>query len=80
MTRILILTAHPDPRLSRVNRRLQDAARALAADTHGRLVVRDLYALYPDYLIDVAPNRPRQPRPTSSSGSIRCTGTACRRC
>ena len=39
---------------SRANRRLLDAARALQAKSApGRLAVRDLYALYPDYLIDV---------------------------
>ena len=46
---ILVLAAHPDWRDSRVNRRLLAAARS-AAGTQ----VRDLYALYPDYDIDVA--------------------------
>jgi glutathione-regulated potassium-efflux system ancillary protein KefF len=46
---ILVLAAHPDWRDSRVNRRMLAAARS-AAGTQ----VRDLYALYPDYDIDVA--------------------------
>jgi glutathione-regulated potassium-efflux system ancillary protein KefF len=53
MTRVLVLAAHPDLRLSRVNKALLDAARALAAQQPGRVAVRDLYALYPDYLVDV---------------------------
>lgn len=48
--RLLLLVAHPDLRRSRVNRRLLDAARRLT-DVH--LEVRDLYALYPDFAIDV---------------------------
>ena len=47
---VLVLAAHPQLELSRANRRLMDAAGALAP----RAQVRDLYALYPDYLIDVA--------------------------
>jgi glutathione-regulated potassium-efflux system ancillary protein KefF len=54
MSPVLVLTAHPDLRLSRVNRQLLDAAGELAARSGGALEVRDLYALYPDYLIDVA--------------------------
>ena len=53
MSPVLVLTAHPDLRLSRVNRRLIEAASALAARSDGALEVRDLYALYPDFLIDV---------------------------
>lgn len=49
MARILVLAAHPDLRHSRVNQALLSAARALAGD---KLVVRDLYAIYPDYVID----------------------------
>jgi glutathione-regulated potassium-efflux system ancillary protein KefF len=45
---ILILAAHPDLHLSRVNRALMEAAATLP---HVR--VHDLYARYPDYLIDV---------------------------
>jgi glutathione-regulated potassium-efflux system ancillary protein KefF len=48
---ILVLVAHPELEQSRANRRLLDAARALQQG--GRVAVRDLYALYPDYLIDV---------------------------
>ncbi|MDH4392853.1 MAG: NAD(P)H-dependent oxidoreductase [Aquabacterium sp.] len=48
MPRILILLAHPQRAQSHVNAALAQAA--LAAG----LPVRDLYALYPDYLIDVA--------------------------
>jgi glutathione-regulated potassium-efflux system ancillary protein KefF len=54
MASVLVLAAHPDLRLSRVNRRLLDAARALAAEPGAAVEVRDLYALYPDYVIDVA--------------------------
>jgi glutathione-regulated potassium-efflux system ancillary protein KefF len=46
---ILVLLAHPDLRRSRVSRRL---AERLQAEPGVRL--RDLYALYPDYWIDVA--------------------------
>jgi glutathione-regulated potassium-efflux system ancillary protein KefF len=45
---ILVLAAHPNWRESRVNVRLLDTAR----ETPG-VQVRDLYALYPDYDIDV---------------------------
>ncbi len=52
---ILVIVAHPELEQSRANRRLMDAARALqAASAPGRLLVRDLYALYPDYLIDIS--------------------------
>ena len=47
-TNVLVLVAHPQMAQSRVNRRLERAARQL-----GTVQVRDLYALYPDYLIDV---------------------------
>jgi glutathione-regulated potassium-efflux system ancillary protein KefF len=46
---ILVLAAHPQLRQSRINRQMMQAA----AQTAG-VVVRDLYALYPDYLVDVA--------------------------
>jgi len=45
---VLVLAAHPRWRESRVNRRMLAAARAV-----GGVRVRDLYALYPDYDIDV---------------------------
>jgi glutathione-regulated potassium-efflux system ancillary protein KefF len=52
---ILVLVAHPELEQSRANRRLMDGARTLqAASPAGRIEVRDLYALYPDYLIDIA--------------------------
>ena len=46
---ILVITAHPRMEYSRINRRLMRAAAEVP-----RVRVRDLYALYPDYLIDVA--------------------------
>ncbi len=45
---VLVLVAHPQMEQSRANRKLMRAARALPG-----VQVRDLYALYPDYLIDV---------------------------
>jgi len=52
---ILVIVAHPELEQSRANRRLLQAARALQRNSPpGRLAVRDLYALYPDYLIDIA--------------------------
>jgi glutathione-regulated potassium-efflux system ancillary protein KefF len=52
---ILVLVAHPELEHSRANRRLLRAARSLQGDDAARRVaVRDLYSLYPDYLIDVA--------------------------
>jgi glutathione-regulated potassium-efflux system ancillary protein KefF len=55
MAHVLVLCAHPDLRQSRVNRALLAAAREVAASsTEGHVIeVRDLYALYPDYVIDV---------------------------
>ena len=47
---VLVLCAHPQLELSRATRQLMDAAFALGP----RVAVRDLYALFPDYLIDVA--------------------------
>ncbi len=46
---VLVIAAHPNLRESRVNRRMFDAARSTAG-----VRVRDLYAKYPDYDIDVA--------------------------
>ncbi len=51
---ILVLVAHPELEQSRANLQLMRAARTLQAGLPGRVEVRDLYALYPDYLIDVA--------------------------
>ena len=50
MADVLVLVAHPDIARSRVNRALVAQARLLPS---GTVQVRDLYALYPDYLIDV---------------------------
>ena len=47
--RILVLAAHPDLRQSRVNHRRMQAA----ASAGSQVQVRDLYALYPDFDIDV---------------------------
>ena len=52
---ILVLVAHPELEQSRANRRMLAGALALQERSPpGRVAVRDLYALYPDYLIDVA--------------------------
>ena len=50
---VVVLVAHPTLEQSRVNLRLMQAAEVAGA----RVEVRDLYALYPDYLIDVAAER-----------------------
>ena len=50
---VLVLVAHPSLGRSRVNRALLRAARASGAE------VRDLYALYPDYLVDSAAEQAR---------------------
>ena len=50
MADVLVLAAHPQLEDSRVNRALMDAAAALGAQ---HVTLRDLYALYPDYVIDV---------------------------
>lgn len=58
-----MLVAHPQMEQSRVNRRLMLAAGArdpragAPSQPAGRIEVRDLYSLYPDYLIDVAAER-----------------------
>jgi glutathione-regulated potassium-efflux system ancillary protein KefF len=49
MADVLVVCAHPHLEHSKVNRQLQQAARA----TPG-VALRDLYTLYPDYSIDVA--------------------------
>lgn len=53
---VLVLIAHPALELSRANRRLMQAVRQADPDA-ARVVLRDLYALYPDYLIDVPTER-----------------------
>ena len=50
---ILVLVAHPELEQSRTNRRLLDAALAVQRESGRGVAVRDLYALYPDYLVDV---------------------------
>ena len=47
--RLLVLYAHSAPHLSRVNRRLADAARTIDG-----VYLHDLYETYPDFYIDVA--------------------------
>ncbi|RZI79869.1 MAG: NAD(P)H dehydrogenase [Rubrivivax sp.] len=56
---VLVLAAHPDLRHSRVNRRLMQAAEALGQESGqaNRVVVRDLYSLYPDHVIDAEAER-----------------------
>lgn len=51
MADVLVLVAHPDIARSRVNRALAAQARQLPPES---VEVRDLYALYPDFDIDVA--------------------------
>lgn len=53
---VLVLAAHPDLRHSRVNHRLLQRVRDLVAEPTDAVEVRlrDLYALYPDFSIDVA--------------------------
>ncbi|WP_395743678.1 NAD(P)H-dependent oxidoreductase [Prosthecobacter sp.] len=48
MASVLVLYAHPAPHKSRINHRLAAAARQVEGVTF-----RDLYELYPDFLIDV---------------------------
>ena len=57
MARIRVLVAHPDLAHSRVSRALLGAARA--AGRSGAVEVDDLYARYPDYLIDAAAEQDR---------------------
>jgi glutathione-regulated potassium-efflux system ancillary protein KefF len=63
MAKVLVLAAHPNWQVSRVNRVLLKSARAAADQARQALAsvgdsntieVRDLYHLYPDFLIDVA--------------------------
>ena len=56
LARILVIAAHPQLEHSRATRALMEAAARLPA---GHVEVRDLYALYPDYLIDVATEQQR---------------------
>jgi glutathione-regulated potassium-efflux system ancillary protein KefF len=54
MSDILVLAAHPDLRHSRINQALMQALRQAMLP---RVVLRDLYALAPDYVIDVPAER-----------------------
>ncbi len=56
MADILVIAAHPQLDQSRATRSLMAAAAGLDA---ARVEVRDLYALYPDYFIDVAAEQAR---------------------
>ena len=60
---VLVIVAHPEIEQSRVNRRLLQAARRCRQAAPAGVEVRDLYALYPDYLIDVAAEQARARRP-----------------
>ncbi len=53
-SKVLVITAHPQMEHSRINRRMMRSASKLSAAASSPVIVRDLYALYPDYLIDVA--------------------------
>ncbi len=46
---VLVIAAHPQLEHSRINRQMMQAAAGSASSVQ----VRDLYALYPDYLIDI---------------------------
>jgi glutathione-regulated potassium-efflux system ancillary protein KefF len=54
MSDILLLLAHPDLQHSRVHAALRAALQPESTHAGARWELRDLYALYPDYLIDVA--------------------------
>lgn len=56
MARILVIAAHPQLEHSRATRSLMEAAARLDP---ARVEVRDLYALYPDYFLDVATEQAR---------------------
>ena len=56
MADILVLAAHPRLETSNVNRVLLQTAQGVGAQ---HVDVRDLYALYPDYLIDVEAEQAR---------------------
>ena len=54
MKRVLVLTAHPNPSQSRINKRL-----ATMVDSLADVTVVDLYALYPRFKIDVEAEQQR---------------------
>ncbi|MFO1265664.1 MAG: NAD(P)H-dependent oxidoreductase [Rubrivivax sp.] len=76
---IVVIAAHPALQHSRVTRRLLQAASALEALHPGCVAVRDLYAPYPDYFIDVAAEQAAVQQASLIVYS-RFTGTRCRRC
>ncbi len=91
MARVLLIVAHPELEHSRASAALVRAAQQLAGD--GLTVeIRDIYTLYPDYLVDAeSPGGPttttvlddieqwrRWNAPSWWRGCIRSTGTACR--
>jgi len=52
--KVLVIVAHPAMAHSRINRALVRSAMSLVAQGDGPAIeVRDLYRLYPDYLIDI---------------------------
>jgi glutathione-regulated potassium-efflux system ancillary protein KefF len=51
---VLVLVAHPHIEQSHVHRHLMQAARVASNHAAHSIVVRDLYALYPDFWVDVA--------------------------
>jgi glutathione-regulated potassium-efflux system ancillary protein KefF len=57
MPRILVIAAHPDLAHSRITRALQEAVATLATSASAAeqpIALRELYRLYPDYVIDIA--------------------------
>jgi glutathione-regulated potassium-efflux system ancillary protein KefF len=54
MAEILVIAAHPQLAQSQVTRSLLAAAGQAQGAAASRVAVRDLYALYPDFFIDVA--------------------------
>ena len=71
MADILVIAAHPQIEHSRVTRALTQAAAALPG---GRVAVRDLYALHPDYFIDVAETGTAPIKYTESKTRAACEG------
>ena len=59
---ILLLLAHPDLQHSRVHAALRARLRSQSTDAAERWQLRDLYALYPDFEIDVAAEQAALPR------------------
>lgn len=57
MAEIVVIAAHPDLARSRANRALLERLRPLQARSGGRIALRELYRLYPDFVIDGATER-----------------------